>query len=343
MRIQKYVGASQIDPTKAATFTRLAKCIAAGSSRADQLDAAERQRAADPVVKIIKAAQPATLTTDAGWQSADGVFGSASAEFIASVGPASIFYTLAGMSREFPLQTRVIAAATSPNAKPVADGQALPVTRADLDQFMLSPKLSGSIIVASDELLASSDGAAFAFLREEMQVAAIAAVDEVAMDTALTGITPVTATASPLVDLRGMLGTVNTNGSGSLMFAMSADVANVLSTMPRDFPELSPRGGLILNVPALVSDAVPDGRVILIDSLGFAVNQGLITVDRSNAAALQLNDAPTMDSATPTPAEVVSLFGANLTAIRVLARIGIERIRDSAVAAVDGAASAWGA
>jgi hypothetical protein len=58
------------------------------------------------------------------------------------------------------------------------------------------------------------------------------------------------------------------------------------------FPGMSPVGGTLDNVPALVSDAASPGSVTLFDASQVAVSAGLIELDRSDAATLNLDSVP---------------------------------------------------
>jgi hypothetical protein len=63
---------------------------------------------------------------------------------------------------------------------------------------------------------------------------------------------------------------------------------------------------------------------------------GGIAVDLSREASLQMDDAPTMDSDTPTGTSVVSMFQTNSVAFRAERTINWKRRRDEAVVYLHG-------
>ena len=138
-----------------------------------------------------------------------------------------------------------------------------------------------------------------------------------------------------------MLATVNTTGGGQLAFMVAPDAANTASTVTdtagaRLFPNMTPTVGAILGVPAMVSDRITAGRIVLVDGTGFMVNEGAADVDRAEGAALKMQTDPG-----PGAAELVALWQNNMVALRVIADFGAERVRDNAAAILDSAAAAW--
>ena len=106
-----------------------------------------------------------------------------------------------------------------------------------------------------------------------------------------------------------MLEVVNTTGNGSLTWVMSPSVANRASTKlnsggDRTFPDLSPTGGEMLGLPALVTNQVPTsgspatGSLMLIDGTGIAADGGSVELDMSDQASVE---SVTIRSRTPSP------------------------------------------
>ena len=117
------------------------------------------------------------------------------------------------------------------------------------------------------------------------------------------------------------------------VWAVCATTENFLATAEgtsgRLFPEATPNGGTLLGVPLMVTDRLPAGRITLIDASGFAVNTGTIDLDRSQAAALQLDREHVPESG---ETSLVSMFQTNATAMRIIAAYACERIRTGSVA-----------
>ena len=95
------------------------------------------------------------------------------------------------------------------------------------------------------------------------------------------------------------------------------------------------------NLPAIVSSGVPAGELYLVDASGIAADGGPVTVRASTQADVLMDSAPTMDSDTPTPATMTSMFQSNSTALAANAWIAAQVLRDDAVAVITGID--WGA
>ena len=68
-----------------------------------------------------------------------------------------------------------------------------------------------------------------------------------------------------MADLRGLLNTVNLTGAGRLYWLMRPTVANLMATLLATngnqlFPGMTPLGGEMLGLPALVSRSVRERR-----------------------------------------------------------------------------------
>jgi hypothetical protein len=102
------------------------------------------------------------------------------------------------------------------------------------------------------------------------------------------------------------------------------------------FPDITPRGGSLMGIPVITSNAVPSslsgGSIIaLVDAAEILyADDNLISVDSSNEASVQMLDTPS-DSA----AQMVSLWQSNLVGFRLTAYRNYLRRRDEAVAVLD--------
>ena len=72
------------------------------------------------------------------------------------------------------------------------------------------------------------------------------------------------------------------------------------------------------------------------DAKTFLADDGGVAVDMSREASLEMQSAPTHDSTTPTPVELVSMFQTNSVAIRAERWINWKRRRTAAVAVISG-------
>ena len=98
------------------------------------------------------------------------------------------------------------------------------------------------------------------------------------------------------------------------------------------FPGLTPVGGLLDGVPLLASDQATAGTLTLFDAAQIAVAAAEISLDRSDAATLQIDSAPDSPPAAATP--YVSLWQQNMSALRSERALALERLRTTAVAQV---------
>lgn len=316
-----------------AEFVRLAKCITAGrGNRADIIRAAETQRASDRVMSVLKAPTPSASLADPEFAGTLASYSQISRAFVESVRDRSLFYRLASLAIPAPLFDRAVATVMiedDPGER--AEGTWLPVLRFALNDTPLRPIETGAIVLVTSELAKATDRESFAALRLELERAAIASVDRRFWALASDGIAPLAATGDPLADLRAMLARVVASGMVAPLWAMNPATAALLATTAGSggsplFPDLTPVSGMLLGAPVAVSVAIPSGTVALIDGLSFAAHVGTVAVDEAEGAALRMRSDP---DAAP---DLVSLWQANLIALRVVARFGAARRRDEGVA-----------
>jgi hypothetical protein len=146
-----------------------------------------------------------------------------------------------------------------------------------------------------------------------------------------------------LADIRTALDAVNTR-RGGLFWLVGPDTAKRAATLTPAaglpvFPSMSPTGGEIVNVPALVCDALTDD-LILVNARGIAGEIDGYETRISRQADLEMSDAPGQDSTTSMGASMTSLWQSGAVGVQVLTRFGVERLRDNAVAIISGVA--WG-
>lgn len=320
----------------------VAKYLAAAHGRRGE--AAELAKAAGAparVVGVIKAAVGAAGPDDAGWA---GDLRGVSSAFQEVLRSRSIFYRMLADTAlvRVPLRTRLGAVTVGATAYVAGAGKPVPLSALTLESPELSERKACGIVVVTDEIARSGDGAAQALISRELRNAVAAAVDKEFMSIIGTGVTPATASGATalaaLSDLRAMLATVNTTAVGKLYWVMSPDVANRAATLTTTtgspvFPGLGPVGGELLMLPALVSSEVAAGTLYLVDGSGIAASSEAITLSASNEVSLEMLDsALAQDSIVGTGANLVSMFQTNSTAILAKSWFGAERFRANSVA-----------
>lgn len=324
-----------------AEFSRYAKALASGRTRHEAITAAVAERASPRVVEALKAASPSAALTDPAWGgSLAPSAGEMSLALIESIRPRSVFYSMAARAVPADFHARGVALALIA-ADEHTESEWLPVHTGTLEPETLEPVAVGSIIVVSTELARSTTPASFNALRRELEQGAIRSTDTKALSIALEDVTPTASTADPLADLRALLAAVSVTGAADLLFVAAPDTATSAATAStqdgaRIFPMMGPTGGEILGVPCIVSDAAAPGTLALFDASGFAANEGAISVDRSEGAALQMRTDPAQAAATMVP-----LFQNHLIALRVISAFGLRRMRDTATAVLTGIPAAW--
>ncbi|KRE13467.1 hypothetical protein ASE63_18515 [Bosea sp. Root381] len=317
-----------------AMFAMVTAKTAAGGGSASAI--AEGLGASPALVSMIKAAVGATTIEDL------GPYAQVSATFLASLRSRSIFAHLLdnGMARA-PLRRPIRAVTANITGTIVSEGAPTPVSRITLASRSLAPQKAMALVVLSQEAIVGTSPAALMLIEGELRKGAAAAADGQFISIAGSGVSPIAATGTDaeaaLVDLRTLLDVVNVTGaSPALYWAMPPGVANAAATMTSlagalAFPEMTPRGGEILGLPALVSDAVAPGTVMLIDAGGLVGEIENITIRSSGQAAVAMRDDPENVAA-----ELVSLWQTNSTGILATMTFGLERYRSNAVAILSG-------
>lgn len=247
----------------------------------------------------------------------------------------------------------------------VGQGQAKPLTKFDFDTVRLGFAKVANIAVITEELLRFSDPSAELIIRDQLAAALAQVLDEdfVRPDkAAVTNVSPASITN----------GVTAIPSVGSSIEAIRKDVQNVMATFlaanmsPKrgvwimdsmtvlrltmmtnalgqpEFPDLDLDGGTFFKRPVIVSDFVPAGLVIFCSAEDILLaDSGQATIDVSREASLEMSESPVGSSATPTPAQLVSLWQTNSVGIRAERYINWEKRRPQAVAYLSGVT--WGA
>lgn len=328
----------------------LAKSLALGGGRTqDALFIAEHAGASPRVVNTIKAAIGSLWTGDTG---ATG-FEDASfitTQFLPFLRNGSLFYRLldAGMTR-VPLKTRIGFTTANATAWVVGEGAAVPVSGMAAEAAGVDRHKGSALIILTQDMIRSTGASGEALIARELRRGVGSTVDAKFIDLVSSDLTPLTSAgndaAAVAADLRALVAAVGPTSESRLMWAMAPDVALAASTLIGAggfvFPEMTPMGGRILGIDAVVTDGLLAGSIALLDATGIAGDSELITVEASDQTTIQMSDAPTMNSVTPTGVTAVSMYQTNSVALMATSWFGAWRFRDEAVAIMDGVT--WGA
>ena len=232
------------------------------------------------------------------------------------------------------MRTRIAAQVTNVSGRIVRPGAPKPVSRLDLSAAVLEPVKAVAQVVVTEELLAATGPSSEATFNRMLRGGVAEVVDQEFFAIIGQNLTPRAATANPLDDIETLLDDVNTTGAGALYWAMAPTTANAMSAHlatngNRMFPEMTPVGGALLGLPALVSTAVPaagspaTNTLWLIDASGIAGDTTEVEVRMSRQALVQMEDNPTGDAVWAVPlgtTRLVSTWQENLVAIEAEVR-----------------------
>ncbi|WP_285295507.1 hypothetical protein [Aureimonas altamirensis] len=254
--------------------------------------------------------------------------------FFETMQGASIFFRLlASGGREVPFYSRIGSRTGAIKGGILLPGQSIPVSTLGLSMSSLKPETAAAIIVVTDDVAKSVDKAASRFVTDELRDAVRLVVDAQFLDI-ITGDDTLRIPSSPTA-FSEALDHVNGKADGSLIWAVAPNAANRLAVDP-DHENMTPLGGELFGLPAMVTDAVPSGSIILMNAFGIAVAAERVEIESSGETSLVMDDAPAMNSATPASATLVSLWQTNSRAVKVSVRFAARRLRDNAVAVIEG-------
>jgi hypothetical protein len=312
---------------------------------------------------IIKAAVPAASTTNLPWAGnmiIEG--GGAFADFVEFLRPRSLVGRISDRLRRLPFDTPVLVQGTGGTAKWTREGAAKPLTQWTYTRTKLEPLKVAAIAAATKETLMRASAAADALLRDELARAVNAAIDTTFIDPAAAA----SAGVSPGSILNGVAALTLTPGGTTPQEEITCDVqqffrafvANnqslegafwimpeiiavslglLLSPLGQPaFPGVGFAGGTFFGLPVFITNYAPTtsaGSVVALvkgDEI-FLGDEGGIQVATSDQASLVMDDAPSMNSTTPTPATMVSMFQTNSVAFLVERFINWQRRRTQSV------------
>lgn len=363
----------QVKAAPGVMFARLArvKALARLGGESPRVLAKSLYGEDSPVFGLLtKAAVPAANTGDANWAgSLVGDESSVFADFVEYLRPRTILGRFGTDSvpslRQVPFRVALIGQTTGGAGYWVGEGKAKPLTNWQYGRTTLEPLKVANIAVATEELLRDSSPSAEILLRDELAAALRERLDRDFIDpnkaasagvspaSILNGVAGIPSSGSDAdavrADVQALFGAfiAANNAPESGVWIMTAVTALALSLMQNplgqtEFPGIGMNGGTFFGLPVIVSQYVPTGVVALINASDiYVADEGGIAVDMSREASLEMDNAPTHDSTTPTDSDLVSLWQTNSVGFRAERTINWARRRPSAVAWLSGVT--WGA
>lgn len=331
---------------------------------------AESQKGSlDPrVVEMVKAAVPAAQTGNAEWGGNLIAQGGVIGDFVEYLRPQTILgkFGTNGIPalRNVPFNVPLVGQTSGGDGYWVGEGKAKPLTQFAYGTNMLQPLKVANIAVITEELLRRATPAADSMIRDQLVAAlrerldrdfidpAKAAAPGVSPASITNGVSGITTSGNDAdairADIRALMGAflAANNVPSTGVFIMSSATALALSLMVNpigqpEFPGVTMNGGVFSGLPAIVSDYVSAGNVILVNANDiYFADEGGFQVDMSREASLEMSDAPTGGSTTPTAAQLVSMFQTNSVAFRAERSLNWAKRRPGAAQILTGVA--WG-
>ena len=349
---------------KGLAFARMTKMIVKhGSERLS--NAAEYAdfvyRDTPEVGRILKAAVSAGTTTSDGWNNLVD-YPVLLREFMDVVRPLTIVGRMPNM-RRVPVQVKVPSATASSLGAWLGQGVPIPLGRMTLETKTVPRTHAGSMIAFTDDLVEAvgpeaeaafqrtlADGVA-AFMNQQFIDPAVSAVANTTPAAITNGVTPIVMAGTNALAVDEAV-----RAAFSAAFAGGVTYKNGVWIMkPRaalalaglgfgGFGGISIKGGTFYGLPVIVSDHVPfvpgsptsnSSYIVLADESEILYSFESMRVDSSGVAAVQFESAPTNNSATPTPTNVISAFQTSTRLVRVIQTTSWLRRKDEAVQLIE--------
>jgi hypothetical protein len=237
----------------------------------------------------------------------------------------------------------------------VGQSKSIPATTGDFSAVSLTPLKVAALTSCSNELLRDSSPAAEQLIRDSLAQASAERVDLTFLSTApaVAGVSPagilngVTALgsngqdgAAVREDLRELYAPfINANiPTTGLALVMHPNLAASLSLMPNalgldEFPDITPEGGTLRSIQVVTGSNVGQTHMIMLKPAEiWKIGDSGIEITLSREATIEQDSAPTGASDTPTAATatLVSMFGTESTAFKVVRSINWQKRRAQA-------------
>lgn len=353
-------------------FARIAKCVALSARQyRDPAAIAEQLWGPDSdIVGIFKTGVVGGATLSGNWAAnLVGTETSVFADFAEFLRPMTILgkFGTGGIPslRAVPFRVALVSQTAGGSGYWVGEGKAKPLTLSGFDRVTLAPLKVANIAVLTEEVIRDSSPKAEVIIRDTLAAALRERLDTDFVDPSLdasANVSPASITfGAPTVGSSGntqddvftdvrtlMQAFINANNPPSTgVFIMSTSNALALNMMQnplgqRAFPDITMQGGSFFGLPVISSEYVDDNVILVNASDIYFADDGDVTVDVSRDASLLMDDnaGASMNSTTPTGAQVVSMFQTNSVALRAERTLNWAARRDSAVAYLTSVA--WG-
>lgn len=264
--------------------------------------------------------------------------------------------------RRASFNTRMLSITAGNRGYWTAEGGARRLSRPTIVGASIKHLSVAAIAVMTAESLMSADPVMEDGVERDLEEAVAGAIDEALLDPTNAGVAgerpraitydaptvaSVGSTADDLrADLTALFGLYAGDVATAALIMPPATALQISMLLGGAAADLGVNGGTLFGVPVATSSAADDGsngsRIVVVDTMGVAVATDSVRVDRTGVAALVMDDSPTMSSATPIGAEVVSMWQTNSIALRAEADVNWLNQRPGSVAVLTGVDYAGG-
>jgi HK97 family phage major capsid protein len=314
--------------------------------RSAALDLARSEANNSRVVNYLKAAQAAG--TRENWAAALDENDAIVAAFSASLRQRSAFArAMAEGAVDLPFATRCTVEAVGATAWLSGEGAAIPVSALSPEAIFLERRRAGAIVVISKELATSPQ--AEPIVARELQRAVAEVLDDAFFAEVVTATTSLnlasggTTAAKMRADLAAMIDALDPDEASRFIWVAAPNVAAKLAVIGTEAAgsTIGTRIGLngqLLGWPLLINDGMTAGTLRLIDVSRIAARLESIELSASDETTIEMDTAPTNNSASPTGTSVVSLWQTNSVGVLAKAYYGVKRLRSNVAATLSGIA-----
>lgn len=314
--------------------------------------------------EVMKAAVAAGTTTSPTWAGNLVQYQNLSSEFVEFLRPRTIVGQFGAGSipslRRVPFKVRLPGKTSAGSASWVGEGYRKPVTASGYEAAELDFSKIAAISVITEELERFAEPSIQMLVRDDLAEAVIERADIDFVDPAkaagtgatkspasvTNGVTPIPSVQDPEIDINALWATADASNLpvGSAVYITNTAIARSLAGRKnplgsKEYPDLTITGGFIDGVPVIVSNYVKSGVFVLaFASEIYLADDGMVNIDVSREATIFMDDQAA--TATPTAAQLVSMFQTNQLAIRAERYIHWKKRRPQAVAYLTGVS--WG-
>jgi hypothetical protein len=297
--------------------------------------------------RAVKAAIEAGSTTDTTWAAPLAEYGRAASAFLETLRSVSAFERLLPDMRQVPLHVRTGVVTAGATGSIVEENKPTPISSLTLEGGTLPEQKAVTIVAATTELVKLSGGPGADLFERELRGAVGTTVDRKFVDLITDGLTAADSSGPAATDISNDITVayqaVETGAQSRLFWLLDSDTAKALTakaTTAGDaaFPQMTPQGGILRGVPAIVTDCAKN-QIVLVDANGIAAGSDTIEIDSATHATVQMDSTP--DNPASASTVMKSLWQHDMVGIRAVRFFGAQRLRANSVYVISGSTSGW--